>query len=513
MRSVRNISILLSLLALFIVVSCRSYDGREDSEHVPNYSHLRCRVESCDTVGLMSEVCRVRDTYGNVQKSKVKSYRDVDADILLAWSYCLYSNSDSSCYYAYRALDGLRQLKDTTTNEWLSDAADMEYILAVMYSSQQETDSSFAHLRRSLDLARRSSRNHQVAQLAVNDRMRDEAAAREEDGLSERRVAQNEPLADNNDWYWVLVFVVCAALFFIQKWRNKRAASSTAEYNELLRAELNSKLAELQRQADMIETTNMRISESITYAEHIQHSMMPSPEDLNNYPISGSFVFHNPLDIVSGDFLWFTRKNDYLIICCADCTGHGVPGAFMSMIASTIINDICDRIVGNNVDPAAMLERLDHSLVENLAHNRSESGDAKDGLDISIVALNLVTHQLITSSARRPVVVFKNDEMIVVRGTKRSIGDLEPNICMRCFENSTFQLSEGDKFYLYTDGYSDQFGGQQGSKMKKNRIENFLNTIHRDDMDEQLLSIQELFTQWKGDFPQTDDVLFVGVCV
>ncbi len=740
------------MLASLVIVSCGNGEGRGELEHVPNYTYLRSRVTSCDTLGFLNDVCVVRDAYGNVPKNKIRSYRDVDADILLAWSYAQFNRLDSSSYYAYRALEGLRQLKDTTREEWINNAADMEYVLAVMFYEHQQADSSLVHIQKSLDLARRSAYSHRIVQLhiliaqacvdmgnlseclsnlrtveiildtvpegkmepacrmtsyvntakvaitignlsisdrtlarasilydkvsdftkinyirelirqrllfnqsaqvlsalnryemlidhthqeslhsnalaykglarcrigdlewgkkylddivyedlndegrfiyylycgelavlqrdykkahsflfdsiqiglvtnfyqasltnesrrtyyysqgkceeafelfdddrrrmmmlhndyfAVSDRMRDNNISKVHSELAAQMVAENTSSSGLNIWHVLLVVgiccVVCVALLIIVRWRNNRIASKTAEHNEHLQAELNSKLVELQKQAEMIETTNKRISESITYAEHIQHSIMPRPEDLNNFPISGSFVFYSPLDIVSGDFLWFTKKNDYIIICCADCTGHGVPGAFMSMIAATILNDICDRMSGSSVDPAAMLENLDHSLVENLAHNRSESGDAKDGLDVSIVALNLETHQFISSSARRPVVVVKNDEIFVIRGTKRSIGDLEPNIRIRRFENSTFQLSKGDKFYLYTDGYSDQFGGQHGDKMKSSKIENFLSAIRNDDMDEQLLSIQELFMQWKGDYPQTDDVLFVGVCV
>ena len=309
------------------------------------------------------------------------------------------------------------------------------------------------------------------------------------------------------------VFIIGFIITAVIRLRSKREAKATLSHNDKLQDELNQKVEELKQQAQILEATNSRISDSITYAQHIQQSISPSPEALNSYPISGAFVFQSPLDIVSGDFLWFTQKGDNLIVCCADCTGHGVPGAFLSMIAATILNDICDHSPEGATDPGAMLEMLDHSLIENLAHNRGEGAAAKDGLDAGIVVLDMKTHILKIAAARRPIVFFQGNTLHTVRGTKRSVGDLDSKLRKRKFETTTAQLQPGDLFYMYTDGYSDQFGGQNGEKMKNSRIEKFLESIHGDSMDEQNLTIQEIFVQWKGDLPQTDDVLFVGIKV
>lgn len=309
------------------------------------------------------------------------------------------------------------------------------------------------------------------------------------------------------------VFIIGSIATVVIRLRSKREAKATVLYNNKLQDELNQKVDELKQQAQTLEATNSRISDSITYAQHIQQSISPSPEALNSYPISGAFVFQSPLDIVSGDFLWFTQKGDKLIVCCADCTGHGVPGAFLSMIAATILNDICDHSPEDSTDPGVMLEMLDHSLIENLAHNRGEGAAAKDGLDAGIAVLDMKTHVLKIAAARRPIVFFQGNTLHTVRGTKRSVGDLDPKLRKRKFETTTAQLQTGDLLYMYTDGYSDQFGGQNGEKMKNSRIERFLESIHKDSMDEQNLTIQEIFVQWKGDLPQTDDVLFVGIRV
>lgn len=308
----------------------------------------------------------------------------------------------------------------------------------------------------------------------------------------------------------VIVAFVAIALALAFAWRFKRR-TSPCELSERERADYDERIRELRKQADMLEVTNGRITESIAYAEHIQHAISPSPDGLNAFPISGSFVFYSPLDVVSGDFFWYTCRGNTLIVCCADCTGHGVPGALLSMISATILNNICTNLSESDIDPGAILEKLDSSLIENLTHNREQN--AKDGLDVALVALDLANHVAKIASARRPVVLVRNGELSTLKGTRRSIGDLEPIVRQRKFETSSFALHKGDKIYMYTDGYSDQFGGQNGEKLKNSMVERFLSKICDDDMDQQSLAIQEMFVQWKGDFPQTDDVTFVGLSV
>ena len=367
---------------------------------------------------------------------------------------------------------------------------------------------------------RRRSESLQNDIFSFSDRQRDEAI-REQDAQRETEIVDLRSTIEQSRENALLTYgmmaissiVVGVIVFVYVRRRMKKAAAQADEQNVVLRNELANRLKELEERTAMLSATNMRISESIAYAEHIQHSMSPSPEALNEYPISGSFIFYSPLDVVSGDFFWFTRKGENLIVCCADCTGHGVPGAFMSMMAVTIINDICDRITVEQPDPSKMLEKLDQTLVENLAHNMSQSGNSKDGLDISIAVLNLDTHVLQIAAARRPVIIVNSMTSQTIRGSKRSIGERDPRVRSRAFETHTIQMKPGDCFYMYSDGYSDQFGGLNGEKMKNGKIEKFLMQIHDDDMDEQSLTVQELFTQWKGDFPQIDDVLFIGIKV
>lgn len=332
--------------------------------------------------------------------------------------------------------------------------------------------------------------------------------------LDSRRADELKTMAEASRWRLAVAVLLAAAMavaliIIFRKGKLFKAQAGSLSLQE--KSEYEEKIRELRKQADMLEVTNGRITESIAYAEHIQHAISPSPDGLNAFPISGSFVFYSPLDVVSGDFFWYTCRGNTLIVCCADCTGHGVPGALLSMISATILNNICTNLGEADIDPGTILEKLDSSLIENLTHNREQN--AKDGLDAALVALDLATHTVKIASARRPVVLVKDGALSTVKGTRRSIGDLEPIVRQRKFETTRLQLRKGDKIYLYTDGYSDQFGGQNGEKLKNSMVERFLSKICDDDMDQQSLSILEMFVQWKGDFPQTDDVTFVGLSV
>lgn len=315
---------------------------------------------------------------------------------------------------------------------------------------------------------------------------------------------------------WVIKIILLGLLFsaimviiFQIKNSDRRNRAVVEREFKRLREDNESKMELVKKQKDMLQKTNKRISESISYAERIQQSILPRPETLNEY-VSEAFVFYSPLDVVSGDFYWFTPKGDYLIVCCADCTGHGVPGAFMSMIATTLLKDVCN-LAPDDVAPSDILNQLDEKIIEMLGQNQSESGAAKDGLDISLLSINLRTKSIRACSARRPIVVIKDQDIITILGIKRSIGDTEPIFRERAFVDTELQLHSGDCIYMYSDGYSDQFGGNDGAKLKNTKVKKFLRAIHDDDMDEQSLTMQELFMQWKGYYPQTDDVLFMGL--
>jgi serine phosphatase RsbU (regulator of sigma subunit) len=268
-------------------------------------------------------------------------------------------------------------------------------------------------------------------------------------------------------------------------------------------AEINRlKHVELKKAYEEIEEKNKEITDSIHYSRRIQRTILPS-EELLEKNFADYFVMFQPRNIVSGDFYWFVPSIngncELKIVAVADCTGHGVPGALMSMIGYTLLNQI---VVGENVtSPELILEELDRDLCAAL---KVHSGESRDGMDISICLYNECTRELLYSSAMRPAFIYEQTTQTLkeVKGTKRSIGSSQPNR----FELNTFKLAAGDRVFLFTDGYSDQFGGERGKKlMLKNFKQHVLSTSQLETK-EQGKKLCKFFNEWKGDHEQVDDV-------
>jgi serine phosphatase RsbU (regulator of sigma subunit) len=304
-------------------------------------------------------------------------------------------------------------------------------------------------------------------------------------------------------WFISIMIIVGVGLIFLFIKNRERKQKALQEY---LEHELTIRTKEVVEQKDELEIKNRDITDSINYAQRIQQSILPSVATLNEN-FSGAFVCYQPRDIVSGDFYWYEKVNeDKFLIVCADSTGHGVPGAFMSMIGTTLIKDICWR---KEIDsPSMVLEQLDKELQRTLNQN-IEAERAHDGMDIIVCEIDINTHYMRFSSAMRPLVLYKDKELQYVKGTKASIGG-DPKAEKR-FETVGFQLHKGDIIYMFSDGYPDQFGGPRGKKFKMDRVKNMLAEVCDKPMEIQDEHVTNTFNEWRGKLQQVDDVLFMGV--
>ncbi len=306
-------------------------------------------------------------------------------------------------------------------------------------------------------------------------------------------------------WFIALsVVIVVLGVYFYIKIRERKQK----QLQEYLEKELAARTKEVVEQKEVIEIKNRDITDSITYAKRIQTSMLPPIKRLQQF-FSGCFVFYSPRDIVSGDFYWFDKvTEEKFVIVCADSTGHGVPGAFMSMIGSTLIKDICTREICNS--PSQALQALDAELRKTLNQNLDDGSKPSDGMDIIVCEIDLKTNYVRFATAMRPMIIYRNGEEVFVRGSRNSIGghyEREDNV----FTDEGIQLSKGDIIYMFSDGYSDQFGGPMGKKFKMVRLKNLLQEIHDKPMEEQYNHISNTFIQWKENYDQVDDVLFMGI--
>jgi serine phosphatase RsbU (regulator of sigma subunit) len=308
-------------------------------------------------------------------------------------------------------------------------------------------------------------------------------------------------------WWFILSLVIIAigSVYLIIKVRERNQKA----LQEYLEQQLEERTREVVHQKEEIEIKNRDITDSINYAQRIQASILPSTNRLDEI-FSGSFVFYQPRDIVSGDFYWYDRlDDDRFIIVCADSTGHGVPGAFMSMIGTTLIKDICLRTDINT--PSEVLKTLDQEVREAMNQN-AEADGSNDGMDIIVAEINLKTMRFMVSSAMRPVILYKGGEQIYVKGSRSSVGgQLDETSIEKDFTNEVFDLKKGDIVYMFSDGYPDQFGGPLGRKYKMVRLKNLLRDIHDKPMEEQHNYVKSNFFLWKEDLEQVDDVLFMGI--
>ena len=245
------------------------------------------------------------------------------------------------------------------------------------------------------------------------------------------------------------------------------------------------------------------ITDSINYAKRIQLAMLKEENHVSkNLP--EHFIFFQPKDVVSGDFYWSFEKENFWYVAAVDCTGHGVPGAFLTMLGSAFLNDICAQ--KNNFSPAEILNLLRDKII----HELGGQSEVKDGMDISLCRINLLTKEIEWSGANNPLWIIQQNEFQEFKPDKQPIG-FQQN--QKPFTNHIVQLKEGSLIYLFTDGIADQFGGVKGKKFKYKQLKEIFQTISMQSMSEQKQIVQTAFQNWKGNLEQVDDVCVIGIRV
>lgn len=305
-------------------------------------------------------------------------------------------------------------------------------------------------------------------------------------------------------WFYVAMLAVA---FVSIRFVVMRRESRIKENQEYLKRELAARTREVVEQKELLELKNKDITDSIVYAKNIQRAIIPSPEKIEQ-EFADSFVFYKPRDIVSGDFYWIDRFGDKVVLACADCTGHGVPGAFMSLISSGILKQVVN--LGEVHSPSAALSMIDMELSHMLNQPNSDMS-LRDGMDLSMVEYDFRTRRLRMASARRPIIVYQNGERVEVRGDRMSVGGGGEG--KKDFTLHTMHLRRGDSIYQFSDGITDQFGGPNGKKLKKQGLLTWLDDLVHLDMRHQGRLLKQQFFSWKGSQSQVDDVLLMGIRV
>jgi len=263
---------------------------------------------------------------------------------------------------------------------------------------------------------------------------------------------------------------------------------------------------EVQVQNQLIVTKNKNITDSINYARKIQNAVFGNPEKINKL-FEKSFVYFKPRSIVSGDFYWFYEWSGYKIAIAADCTGHGVPGAFMTLLACNILEEIIDS--NKIMMPDLILHELNQRLASKL-RNESSDKQLNDGMDIAILCFEMAKNKVYFSSAKNPLCIVQNNKIELIKSSKDAIGG---QIEQKNFDRFEFEFLPETTFYIYSDGFQDQFGGKDNRKYLGKNFRDLLLDISKLDMDQQMQKLDEQLDEWKGQNPQTDDILIVGIQV
>ncbi len=258
----------------------------------------------------------------------------------------------------------------------------------------------------------------------------------------------------------------------------------------------------MNQQKTELEVKNKEVRDSIAYAERIQKAILPSHRTVE-YTLPGSFVVYQPKDIVSGDFYWVEKKDDISFFAVADCTGHGVPGAMMSVICVNALNRVINEF--RLTHPAEILDKLNHLVEESF----SKSGaDIRDGMDVALCALNTKTGTLEYAGANNSMYYISGGTLNEIKSDRQPIGRFESKVP---FKNHSLNLNSGDFVYLFSDGIADQFGGPQGKKFKYKRVKDILLANASKNVNDQKNALLDGFRLWKGNLEQVDDVCVMGV--
>ncbi|MBE9469402.1 MAG: PAS domain S-box protein [Bacteroidetes bacterium] len=281
----------------------------------------------------------------------------------------------------------------------------------------------------------------------------------------------------------------------------KRAEEQIQQKNDKIETQRDFAL----KQRDEISMQKQEIIDSIIYAKRIQTAVLPSKKRISKI-IPEYFILYKPRNIVSGDFYWIQEKDNKVIIVVADCTGHGVPGAFMSLIGISFINEIVN--VNNIIKPNEILDNLKTRIINSLQQTSREDS-IRDGMDMSICVIDKEKNVLNFAGANNPIYIVRDDELIEVTPDKMPVS-IYKNIS-KPFTNHKINLTKGDLLYLFTDGYADQFGGEKAKKFKYRQFKQLFLKIKEASMFEQKLILDKEFERWSGNLEQVDDILVLGI--
>ena len=394
-------------------------------------------------------------------------------------------------------------------------------ILYQIYKKKEDANTALSYLEKFYELKNARINEETKAQIAELELQYQTNKKEQEIQLLNKQKEQKNKLNFIGFGILVIFAILLIILVRINKLRRKnnqvlslRNAEFVQQKEEIeaQRDEIEAQRDEIQRQKELAELQTNRITkqnkditDSIEYAKHIQIALFPDKITLQKI-LKDGFCLFKPKDIVSGDFYWVAKVENKSVIVAADCTGHGVPGAFMSIIGINFLNEIIfDEHI---IKPSDILNELRKKIIKTLVHaNRIE--ESKDGMDMSLIVVDYDNMKLEYAGAYNHLYYIRDHMLNTIKADRIPVGLSDKSIAP--FTNHIIDIQKGDVFYMFTDGYADQFGGPQRKKFRVGNLREFLLEIHEKDMPEQKRALFETFINWKDRQPQVDDVLAIGV--
>lgn len=322
--------------------------------------------------------------------------------------------------------------------------------------------------------------------------------AQKEKEIIESKAESEKQAAFKNAFIIGFALMVLLAFFIFRGYRNKQKSNVI----------ITEQKHEVELQKEIIELKSKEVVDSINYAKRIQEAILP-PENLIKKQLPDSFVLYMPKDIVSGDFYWVEPWGTKILFAAVDCTGHGVPGALMSIIGYNLLGKAVNELGLSR--PALILNSLSKGIGKTLRQTGGDS-EVKDGMDLALCALDPKTLVLEYAGAFNPLYIIREGKLIETQSDKIPIGTyLDGDF--KNYTNHEIQLQKGDTIYIFTDGYADQFGGDKGKKLKYKAMQQLFISIQEKTMEEQREILQISIEKWKGNLEQVDDILIMGVRV
>jgi serine phosphatase RsbU (regulator of sigma subunit)/Tfp pilus assembly protein PilF len=377
--------------------------------------------------------------------------------------------------------------------------ADLSIEMSFTYAKFKDFENAYEAVKNYAFLKDTLFNEENSRQMAEMSAKYETAEKEKEIQLQKARIEKNEEESKKQRLFLLLFIAIAAAVAIIaiviyRSLKLAKKQKAVIEQQKLMVDEKNRAIEEKQRE----------IIDSITYAKRLQEAILP-PLEFITKNLPENFVFYKPKDIVAGDFYWMEMNEEMLFIAAADCTGHGVPGAMVSVVCSNALNRAVKELRLN--DPAKILDKVTDMVIETF---EKSSSDVNDGMDISLLSINKKTKEIRWSGANNALWYVENGQLKKIRPDKQPVGRYSQR---KSFVSHSINPSGGTVFYLFTDGYADQFGGENSKKFLYKRFEELLFSVSALPMDQQKLILDKSLSDWKRDSEQVDDITVIGIKV